>query len=564
MATSLTDINLDIIQTQILPRLDGPSLTNTSAVSSELQSLCSDDDLWSPIAKSTWPSITDPRVDNIISTFPGGHRSFYKDSFPALFTGVSHSNRFCSLSSSSQQPQPDCWLTELISVVDIRYKDDIIYSKVEVTPTTSIFLSSSLWIDLLDHHTSNLFASIPLPRISPCIDLKVDPFAGPDQATLSHFKESVTLNWIIIHPTLKRSGNVSSIKPVSVSKDWMTNDIIVVQYATVLPGPDPNEMVQCRIRVVIGVEFHVKEVILLIQDSNSRLLNGRDFMVTVKGAIMGKHNVRRKMVDDETRLRSYKEFEDMKREKNEQLASFRPNSQQPQPDCWLTELISVVDIRYHDDIFYSKVEVTPTTSNFFSSTLWIDLLDLHTSNPFASKPLPRISPCIDLKVDPVTGPDQATLSHVKESVTLNWIIIHPTLKWSGNISSIKPVSVSKDWMTNDIVVQYATVLPRPGPNEMVQCRIRVVFGVEFHLKEVILIIQESNSCLMNGRDFMVAVKGAIMGKHNVRRKMVDDETRLRIYKEFEDMKREKSEQVKKRERRRNFAVKIVLTNLNVY
>nr|GEW67642.1 F-box protein At2g27310-like [Tanacetum cinerariifolium] len=83
---SLTDINLNIIQTHILPRLDGSSLTNTSAVSSELQSLCSDDDLWSPISKSTWPSITDPRVDNIISTFPGGHRSFYKDSFGALFT----------------------------------------------------------------------------------------------------------------------------------------------------------------------------------------------------------------------------------------------------------------------------------------------------------------------------------------------------------------------------------------------------------------------------------------------------------------------------------------------
>nr|GEU94322.1 F-box protein At2g27310-like [Tanacetum cinerariifolium] len=285
MATSLTDINLNIIQTHILPRLDGPSLTNTSAVSSELQSLCSDYDLWSPISKSTWPSITDPRVDNIISTFPGGHHSFYKDSFGALFTEVSHSNRSCSLSSSSQQPQPDCCLTELILVVDIRYKDDIIYSKVEVAPK------------------SNLFASKPLPRISSCIDLKVDLFTGPDQATLSHFKESVTLNWIIIHPTLKRSGNVSSIKPVSVSKDWMTNDI-VVQYTTVLPGPDSNEMVQCRISVVIGVEFHVKQVILVIQDLNSCLLDGRDFMVTVEGAIIGKHNVRRKLVDDETRLRS--------------------------------------------------------------------------------------------------------------------------------------------------------------------------------------------------------------------------------------------------------------------
>nr|GEU41001.1 retrovirus-related Pol polyprotein from transposon TNT 1-94 [Tanacetum cinerariifolium] len=226
--------------THILPCLDGPSITNTSAVSSKLQSLCSDDDLWSPISKSTWPSIIDPRVDNLISTFPGGHRSFYKDSFGALFTEVSHSNRYCSLSSSSQKPQPDCCLTELISVVDIRNKDDIIYSKVEVTPTTSIFLSSSLWIDLLDHHTS------------------------PDQATLSHRKESVTLNWIIINPTLKRSGIVSSIKlsllrnfdqeePVPVFKIFselkMDQDSAHIMAALKVPMLRPGEFEIWRMRI---------------------------------------------------------------------------------------------------------------------------------------------------------------------------------------------------------------------------------------------------------------------------------------------------------------------------
>ncbi|KAM0039315.1 putative F-box-like domain superfamily protein [Helianthus debilis subsp. tardiflorus] len=88
--TTLTTLSSDIIHTHILPRLDGPSLSATTTVSSHLHHLCSDDPLWADVTKSTWPSTTHPRVNTLISTFPSGHRSFFHDSFPALFSDTRH------------------------------------------------------------------------------------------------------------------------------------------------------------------------------------------------------------------------------------------------------------------------------------------------------------------------------------------------------------------------------------------------------------------------------------------------------------------------------------------
>lgn len=308
--TTFEDIHSDIIQTHILPLLDGPSLSNTSYVSNNLHSICSDHHLWSRISKSTWPSIIDPRVDDVISTFPARHRSFYEDSYPSLVTDLSHLNLPYS---TSKKRTSFCYHmpNEIISVVDIRYENDIIYSSVKVTDTSSAdFLSSGL--------------SIELPGISRTIDLTVDEIAGADKATLLHLKESLTLNWILIDPALKRAGNFSSIKPVSAKQDWATNETHV-RYVTILPGRDSDEIVKCRIHLTLGVGkggkgLHVKEVMLNLEDLHCNCLNGRDFLVTMQGAIMEENNVKRKVVaDDEENLKSYKVFKEMKKMRKEMV-----------------------------------------------------------------------------------------------------------------------------------------------------------------------------------------------------------------------------------------------------
>ncbi|KAI3705514.1 hypothetical protein L1987_75753 [Smallanthus sonchifolius] len=317
--TTLSDIHQEIIQTHILPRLDGRSLSTTATVSSSLHALTSDHNLWSQISRSTWPSITHPRVDDVIYTFPGGHRSFFDDSFPSLTTEINHRDRY--LSKSTLKQQPDCSScntcpSQLISAVDIRYQTDIIYSNVQFTDVTTEFLSSELQIKLNEDATSN------------GINLEVDELAGVDEETLSHLKESVTLNWILIDPTLKRAGNLSSIKPVTAKKDWVTNETILL-YDTVLPGCDPNEMVLCRIHVVLGVGgqgLHVKEVMMKLIDVDSCWLRGREFLVITQGAILGESNVRRKVVDDDDRRKSRREFKEIRRQRKEFEEDKRENA----------------------------------------------------------------------------------------------------------------------------------------------------------------------------------------------------------------------------------------------
>ncbi|XP_076919935.1 F-box protein At2g27310-like [Bidens hawaiensis] len=294
-STTLSDIHSDIIQTNILTRLDGPSLSNTATASSYLNTLCSDNTLWSPIARSTWPSITHPHVDHIISTFPAGHRSFFDNLFPSLTTNSSF---------PSHNP------SELVSSVDIRYQNDVIYSAVKLFKCTcSDFISV------------NLNESEQVHGIPQSIDVTVDEIVGADKAALSHLKESMTLSWIIIDPVRKRVCNLSSIKPVSARGDWVTNETHL-RFMKVLPGCDPSEMVQCRICLTLGVGergvgLNVKEVILKVRDLDSCCLNGIEFLRVIEGASMEENNVLKKVVDDDERLKSYMEFKKMKRERKE-------------------------------------------------------------------------------------------------------------------------------------------------------------------------------------------------------------------------------------------------------
>ncbi|KAI3508784.1 hypothetical protein L1887_23799 [Cichorium endivia] len=292
--TCFADIHPLIIQTQILPRLDGQSLSSTAAASSYLRTVTSDDTLWSDICRSTWPSITHPRVHHVISTFPSGHRSFFQDSFKPPFTDMKQSNRHHSMSSF----QPGCplthWPSDIMSAVDIRYHDDIVYSTVEFTDITTDFLSSTLKIVLKDDTSRQQTTSQPVAVKPRTIDLKVDDLVDDDDATIANLKDSMTLNWILIEPTCKRAVNLSSIKPVLA---WITNGIHL-RYVVDLPGCDSNEMVECRIEVTLEVgkgatAWHVSEVILYVKDVACNYLTGKDFLVITSRAHMESHNTKR-------------------------------------------------------------------------------------------------------------------------------------------------------------------------------------------------------------------------------------------------------------------------------
>ncbi|KAM7522554.1 hypothetical protein LguiA_012456 [Lonicera macranthoides] len=290
-ATPITTVPHGIIEAHVLTKLDGPSLASAASTSRTMHALCTDEKLWRDICTSTWTSISDPRIDHIISSFPAGYRSFFSDSFPSTI--------HCPNTLPPDYHRP--WLTtELISAVDLHYENKLIFSKVEVTDAvTKNFTGPPMWIELFDRKET-----APVP-------LKFNSF---NDDFLSHLQESMKLSWIMIDPTQKRSLNLSSLTPVSVQRHYIVDEVQLV-YVTVLPGNrqiGSSDFVKCRIVVTCrgeeGWEMHVREVYLHLQDMDGVNLSGEDSLVILQGAMGSK---RRKQGKGSER---YEQFMEMKRE----------------------------------------------------------------------------------------------------------------------------------------------------------------------------------------------------------------------------------------------------------
>ncbi|KAM0996925.1 hypothetical protein ACFX13_006922 [Malus domestica] len=289
---SISVVHPDIITAHILTRLDGQTLAAASCASSELHSFSAKEKLWRDASIATWPSITDPRVNDLISTFPGGHRFFFSDSFPLL----DHSPSQFNFSPSSPT-------AELISAVDIFYKDQLIFSKVQESETESgWFLCSPFRVDLLDRKET-----VPTPI----------QHVGEDQKSLKHLEDNLSLSWIVIDPTRKRAANLSSRTAVTVQRHWLTGEI-QLRFATILAGEKKGEYVQCGMVVTCkrsgseGRELHVREVSMQMEGMEGNHLNGRESLVILQRAIEG--GKRRKEVKGKAK---YEEYLEMKRERRE-------------------------------------------------------------------------------------------------------------------------------------------------------------------------------------------------------------------------------------------------------
>ncbi|KAM7502317.1 hypothetical protein LguiB_001221 [Lonicera macranthoides] len=315
--TTITAVHPDIIQTHILSRLDGPSLASASSSSPFLHALCTQEKLWAQLCTSTWASVGDPRVRHVISAFPSGHRSFFSDSFPALHhhhlpnhrrnwsrteRALAHFNLKNINRGSTPDPHHQPPTTELISAVDIKYKEKFLFSKVTVTETvTDTFALTPLWLDLLDEKES-----VPTP-------LKLD--GDEESIFLTQVEEHVTLSWILIDPCRKRSANVSSLRPVSVRRHWMTGEV-QLRYATIVARGN-GEHVQVRIGVTcVGAEeeeLQIREVSLQVEDMDGKFLSGRDSLVILQEGMEFGERKRREKGGDKERYEKYLELKRQRR-----------------------------------------------------------------------------------------------------------------------------------------------------------------------------------------------------------------------------------------------------------
>ncbi|WJX79540.1 hypothetical protein P8452_62652 [Trifolium repens] len=288
---AISAIHPDIIQTHILTCLDGPSLASASTTCSQLYNLSSNKHLWNNICQSTWPSTNTTRVRHVISTFPNTSRSFFSDSFSTVTAHTLHHRHRPNLENTP----------EILSSVDLFHRKRLILSKLVETETVSgWFRCSPFRIDILDPKDS-VETSMEYPR---------------NDESCKNLEEELTMSWIVIDPRGKRAMNVSSGKPVSVHRHWLTGDV-QARFATVLHGGEKGsatEVALCSLLVTLGGEMQVREVCFQIEDMDGINLNGRDSLGILQRALEGE---RKKLRSEKERKEIFVEFMKRKIERKE-------------------------------------------------------------------------------------------------------------------------------------------------------------------------------------------------------------------------------------------------------
>ncbi|XP_010520447.1 PREDICTED: F-box protein At3g44326 [Tarenaya hassleriana] len=296
VGTTISAVPHDVVRSHIIPCLDGASVAALSSASVELHSLCTDEHIWRDKCIATWRSFLDPRVQRVISTLPSGHRSFFSDSYTHL-----------GLRRGLVDLPPSVATKELISAVDIYYKGEVIFSKVQETETVSgWFLCSPFRVDLLD----------PKESVSTRIPYNDQ---WDEETWVRNAEENLSLSWILIDPTRKRAANVSSRRPVSVHRHWLTGEVHV-RFSTVLAGnrkrksSSSSELVEFATEMVMAPEasaVEVREVSLVAEDMEGKNLGGEGSLVILTAAMGGG---RRRGGGEER----YRELEQRKREAREE------------------------------------------------------------------------------------------------------------------------------------------------------------------------------------------------------------------------------------------------------
>ncbi|CAL0332147.1 unnamed protein product [Lupinus luteus] len=283
--TYISSLPQHLFHSHILPRLDAQALFSAAATSSDLHRLCTlNSHLWNSITTATWPSLKDPLAASVISPSFNRHPAMRLTPMAATVT-----------------------VSELISAVDLYYDGKPFFSKCHVTQTRKgWFLSSSLWIDLLE------------PNEVVPTHLKFS--RNDDVEWLQNLERNLTLSWIMIDPTRKRAVNLSSGSVVSTRWQTLTEELEVV-YAVMM-----EEEVQCSVKVTccgkVGGEMDVKEVSVTMEDMDGRRVMGKDSMVILQRAMeFGK----RKRMDRNEKKESYEKFCRMRKERGDRLLKKHKN-----------------------------------------------------------------------------------------------------------------------------------------------------------------------------------------------------------------------------------------------
>ena len=313
MASLSTDLFYDILR-----RLDGPTLASAACTCAAFCSISREERLWENVCASMWPSTNREDVKTLISSI-GGFRKFYADCFPLIINKEVSEYQW----NDYYREYPEEWSedeyygdmdeiesispSDFVSIVDIRYKDKTICSKVlwdipNANSFNSWFHNCPFRIDLLTYAARDddddggggeviLSVSDGLPPIT---SLERE---RKDGKLWRELRDGLQLSWIVVNKKLKQAANLASWSALGGQRHWPTDGDFVIRFGSILPAKDilPCQVVECilsmKFRVVHtegeGVQTTLKltEVSMQLEDMEGSHVNGRNSLLILKEAL---------------------------------------------------------------------------------------------------------------------------------------------------------------------------------------------------------------------------------------------------------------------------------------
>lgn len=309
-ASLSTDLFYDILR-----RLDGPTLATAACTCAAFCSISREERLWENVCSSMWPSINREDVKSLIASI-GGFRKFYADCFPLIVNkevSEYHWNKYLEYPEEWTEAEyygdmdefESISPSDFVSIVDIRYKDKAICSKVlwgipNANGFNGWFYNCPFRIDLLTTYATRdddgegevtLSVSDGLP---PIFSMEKE---RKDGKLWKELLDGLWLSWIVVNKKIKQAANLASWSPLGGQRHWPTDKDFVIRFGSVLPAKVifPCQVVECilsmKFRVVHteeeGVQTTVKltELSMQLEDMEGAHVNGRNSLLILKEAL---------------------------------------------------------------------------------------------------------------------------------------------------------------------------------------------------------------------------------------------------------------------------------------
>ncbi|CAI0384978.1 unnamed protein product [Linum tenue] len=311
---SVASLSSDIFY-DILKRLDGPTLASAACACAAFCSISKEEKLWQDVCSSLWPSTNRDDVKTLI-LWLGGFRKFYSDCFPLIVN-----KEFSEYQWQEYLQYPEEWAeaeyygdidesesvspSDFVSIVDIRYKDRTICSKVlwgipNADGSNGWFHNCPFRIDLLtsaarddDDNEGEVFLSVN-DGLPPIVSMEKE---RKDGKLWKELRDGLRLSWIVVNTKSKQAANLASWSPLGGQRHWPTDKDFVIRFGSVLSARDilPCQVVKCilvmKFRVIhtegegFQTTLKLTELSMQLEDMEGAHVNGRNSLLILKEAL---------------------------------------------------------------------------------------------------------------------------------------------------------------------------------------------------------------------------------------------------------------------------------------